>query len=76
MHYTAFLLTPALTGCPKDGPTSDEQVCCESFGYGAMMVKCCESYEWTTRSECAVPEQHVGGGKQVVEAGKCGGAPK
>jgi hypothetical protein len=70
---------------PADAPTSDApttapppaeaaaKVCCESFGYGAQMVQCCESYEWTTAEACTVPPGFVGGGKQVVAADKCGG---
>lgn len=54
-------------------PADDtSRVCCESFGYGAQMVKCCESYAWTTAEECTVPEGLVGGGKQVVSGDHCG----
>jgi hypothetical protein len=53
-------------------PTAPEgQVCCESFGHGAQMVKCCESYAWTTAEACTVPPGMVGGGKQIVAAEKC-----
>lgn len=61
---------------PAATPPSEaaaDKVCCESFGYGAQMVKCCESYEWTTAAACTVPPGFVGGGKQVVAADKCGG---
>jgi hypothetical protein len=49
----------------------DEDVCCESFGYGSEMVECCQTYEWTTAAECAVAEGFVGGGKQVVDDSHC-----
>ncbi len=58
--------------CIEEGDEAEgELICCESFGYGAEMVKCCETYEWTTAEECAVPEAFVGGGKQVVDDSYC-----
>jgi hypothetical protein len=48
-----------------------KEVCCESYGFGARMVKCCEKYQWTTAEECVVPEGFVGGGKQVVDGSMC-----
>jgi|JI10StandDraft_1071094.scaffolds.fasta_scaffold08742_9 hypothetical protein len=56
---------------PAETPPAD-RVCCESFGYGAQMVPCCQSYAWTTAAECTVPPGLVGGGKQVVADDKCG----
>lgn len=62
---------------PTTGPvkpvdtTPAGKVCCESFGYGAQMVKCCEAYAWTTADECKVAPGFVGGGKQVVADEKC-----
>jgi hypothetical protein len=46
-------------------------VCCESFGYGSEMKKCCESYEWTEADECETSEGLVGGGKQIVDDELC-----
>lgn len=67
--------TPA--SAPADpSPPASELVCCESFGYGAQMVKCCESYQWTSPDACVVPPNHVGGGKQVVDSQLCAAAPK
>lgn len=57
---------------PATDPAAPAQVCCESFGYGAQMVKCCESYAWTTPEACTVEEGFVGGGKAVVSDDKCG----
>ena len=45
---------------------AEAKVCCESFGYGSQMVKCCETYNWTTTAECSVEPGFVGGGKAVV----------
>ncbi|HVV84376.1 MAG TPA: hypothetical protein VHE35_15015, partial [Kofleriaceae bacterium] len=50
---------------------SAKQVCCESFGYGAQMVKCCETYAWTAADACVAPAGLVGGGKDVVSDDKC-----
>jgi len=50
---------------------NSNQVCCESFGYGSGMVKCCVSYAWTTASQCVVPADFVGGGKQIVDNSFC-----
>ncbi len=52
---------------------NEEKVCCESYGYGDQMVKCCETYEWTTAEECKVPENFVGGGKDIVDRSHCAG---
>lgn len=51
------------------------KVCCESFGYGAMMAKCCETYAWSTADECVVPAGMVGGGREVVDDAKCANTP-
>lgn len=78
MRGLAFVLL--LAGCPKAEPLVTPepgpapvagQVCCESFGYGAMMVKCCESYAWTAPEACVTPEGFVGGGKAVVADEMC-----
>ncbi|MCK4714569.1 MAG: hypothetical protein KAT35_03265, partial [Candidatus Aenigmarchaeota archaeon] len=58
--------------CVESGEEADsELICCESYGLGAMMVKCCESYEWTTTEECNVPEGFVGGGKNIADDSYC-----
>jgi len=56
--------------CPQG-----EVICCESFGFGAGMKKCCESYEWTLPYECLLPDNLVGGGKQIVDDSFCLGRP-
>lgn len=62
---------PAATDPAAPAAKTEGQVCCESFGYGAMMAKCCESYSWTAPGECVVPEGMVGGGRAVVADEKC-----
>ncbi len=77
-------LTLVLGGCPKGAdpttppagdpaasPATAGQVCCESFGYGSMMVKCCESYAWTAPAECVVAPDMAGGGMEIVDDAKC-----
>ena len=72
MRAGSWVVVSLLIGCGKVPPNTESgQVCCESFGYGAMMAKCCESYEWVAPDACTVPDGFVGGGKQVVEDGKC-----
>jgi len=72
-----LLVVVLLVGCSSDvvDPSEVEEkidtICCESFGYGSMMVKCCEEYEWTELDECVVEEDFVGGGKQVVSDSYC-----
>ena len=51
-------------------------VCCESFGYGAMMVKCCESYAWVLPDQCSTEATTGGGGKKIVDDSLCSGASK
>ena len=36
----------------EDAKTNNtEKVCCETFGYGARMIKCCQSYEMVSRDQ-------------------------
>ena len=53
-------------------PVSADHVCCQSFGYGAQMAECCQTYAWTSADECKAPAGFVGGGKRVVANDKCG----
>lgn len=51
---------------------TEDKVCCESFGYGFRGGgKCCETYEFTSRADCSVPEGFGGVGKQIVDYSKC-----
>lgn len=82
LFVVIFALVFMVWGCTKKVETSTpvkedtkavstDKVCCESYGYGAEMKKCCEKYEWTKQSECSVAEGFVGGGKNVVDNAKC-----
>jgi hypothetical protein len=59
---------PEAAPAPAD---AGAKVCCESFGFGSMMKKCCESYAWTAADACVVEDGHVGGGKAVVADDLC-----
>jgi hypothetical protein len=63
--------TPTAPAATPAEPAPAAQVCCESFGYGAQMVKCCETYAWTAADACVVAPGMVGGGKDVVDDSKC-----
>lgn len=73
IFITLFLIIFFIFSCDlyQDDSTDDNMVCCESYGYGAQMVKCCETYEWTLPEECTVPEGFVGGGKEIVSDEFC-----
>lgn len=85
MTPTTLLAALLLSACSKQVPPNEPEpsqpasadlVCCESYGFGAMMAKCCESYAWTTADACTVSPEHVGGGKDVVDDALCADAPK
>ena len=54
--------------------TDKKMVCCESFGYGVEMKKCCQQYEMMPRNKCRVGAMIDGGGKNVVSNAYCMGS--
>lgn len=54
-----------------DKTEGGEQICCHIFGYGANMEKVSSQYELMERNECAVPEDWVGGGREIVAKMRC-----
>ena len=54
----------------KDCKRLLKPVCCHSFGYGSMMIKCCDKYEWKPLGEC-LPTEWRGGGQEVVSNHYC-----
>ena len=76
LAISVALLAIFVAGCAgtvdtsSDQPTEDK-VCCESFGYGAEMKECCQSYEWTTLDNCEAPNKLVGGNERVVDDSYC-----
>ncbi|MFA5076289.1 MAG: hypothetical protein WC480_02630 [Patescibacteria group bacterium] len=51
--------------------TSTNEVCCHSYGFGSQMVRCCDKYEMMDASQCTVPQDFVGGGKEIVADSFC-----
>ncbi|MFP3945971.1 MAG: hypothetical protein ACLFVI_03630 [Archaeoglobaceae archaeon] len=47
------------------------KVCCEIYGYGKGMEKVNIHHEWTTPDNCTVPEDFVGGGREIVDDKHC-----
>lgn len=47
------------------------KVCCEIFGYGKEMEKVNIHHNWTTTENCTVPEDFVGGGREIVDDSYC-----
>lgn len=50
---------------------SEEQICCHIFGYGSNMKKVNSQYELMEEDECVVPENFVGGGREIVNKKRC-----
>jgi hypothetical protein len=73
--FTIILFCLAANVCAEkkeDTKTNNtEKVCCETFGYGSLMIKCCQTYEMVPKDQCKVEEGLVGGGKQVVDVSFC-----
>jgi len=61
------------TSAPKcvNETVDDSSVCCESFGYGARMVKTPSTYALMSKSQCTVEPGFVGGGKNIVDYSYC-----
>ena len=59
------------TAAPAHAADVEARVCCESFGYGSMMVECCQKTAWSRPNECHLPDDDVGGGKRIVSDDKC-----
>lgn len=53
------------------GNNNSEEVCCHIYGFGAMMKKVNSQYELMEEDECVVPEDFVGGGREVVSEKRC-----
>jgi len=50
---------------------SQEEVCCEIFGYGAYMIKTQSTYEMMPRNKCIPVTNYVGGGRNIVDNNYC-----
>lgn len=67
--FLIFITITFLSYCDfKDIASNDPQeVCCRSFGIGADLLECCESYDWEKEEDCSLPDNNDGGGKEVVD---------
>ncbi len=50
---------------------SGEIVCCHIYGFGAYMRKVNSQYELMEEDNCTVPEDFVGGGREIVNEKRC-----
>jgi len=48
-----------------------ETVCCHIYGFGVNMKKVNSKYELMEEDECVVPEDFVGGGREIVNEKRC-----
>ena len=66
-----YISTNAFADKKEEPKTKTKMVCCESFGYGTKMKKCCESYQMMPPENCQVEEGTAGGGMQIVDNSFC-----
>lgn len=67
-----LFLTPILYAKEKSEFKQNlKLICCESFGYGSRMKKCCESYKMVPAEKCKIPNGIVGGGMIQVHTSFC-----
>jgi len=57
--------------CPQQYNLSKERVCCKVYGYGTEMQEVNVRYKITEKKECAIPEDFVGGNKEIVNNSYC-----
>jgi hypothetical protein len=57
--------------CPKQYNISREKVCCKVYGYGAEMNETNVRYKITDKKECTIPENFVGGNREIVNKSYC-----
>jgi len=50
-------------------PNVNAQICCNTFGYGSLMEKCCHRYAWSAADEC--DKEWKGGGSEIVDDSFC-----
>ncbi len=48
-----------------------ERICCKIYGYGAQMREVNIHYEFTQEERCSVPENFVGGNREIVNNSYC-----
>lgn len=60
-----------ISGVCIDDDKSD-RVCCHKFGYGSQMKRVNSQYQFVEREDCVVPDDFVGGGREIVDDSFCG----
>jgi len=50
---------------------NEEQICCKIYGLGNMMEEVNIYYERTSKENCKIPEEFVGGGREIVDDEFC-----
>jgi hypothetical protein len=50
---------------------SNQNVCCEIFGYGAGMIKTPSTYAMMSKNQCSVANGLTGGGRNIVDNSFC-----
>lgn len=63
----------AIATCVNASGTDDNPtlICCHIYGLGAMMKKVNSQYELMEEDGCVVPEDWVGGGREIVSNKRC-----
>jgi hypothetical protein len=57
--------------CPNQTLVSKEEICCKIYGYGAGMNETNIHYEITSKKECTIPKNFVGGNREIVNNSYC-----
>jgi hypothetical protein len=57
--------------CPREYNISKEKVCCKVYGYGSNMTEVNVHYKITEKRECTVPDNFVGGDREIVDDSYC-----
>jgi hypothetical protein len=52
---------------------TEDSVCCKIYGYGATMAEVNVRYKIMEREDCSVPENFVGGNREIVDDSYCRG---
>jgi hypothetical protein len=61
----------AICELPDDPNPEIERVCCKIYGYGAEMREVNIKYEFIPKERCSIPEDFVGGNREIVEKEMC-----
>ena len=83
LFLISFVFAVSMTGSAVNNESEENQntetnvidnsqkICCHIFGYGNQMRKVNSHYQWMGESSCQVPENFVGGGREIVDNKYC-----